>query len=274
MVHNMEPMVIPFGGNPWMEGLKNILRRYAAKRACTRATRIIAVSGFVRDYLVQRWRIDASKVCMVPHGTQQPDPRLAVKPTALVGDEPPPFVFSAGTIRPYRGIEDIIAALSAPSLQGIQCRLLVAGGTTRGLRSYGARLRRLAARRGVAARITWAGEFPPAQMAWCFEHCAAFVMTSRVEACPITALEALSHGCMIVSTRLPPMPEFFGDAALYYTAADGADLARQLTTVLDRSPEQRASLRVAAQRRASQFSWQETVRKTIEQLQLAAATAR
>src|SRR5262245_46835252 len=39
MVRNMEPLLVPFGGNPWTEGIKNVARSFEARRAARRATR-------------------------------------------------------------------------------------------------------------------------------------------------------------------------------------------------------------------------------------------
>jgi len=45
MVRNMEPLTKPIGDNSPGEALRNLGRAYAARRACRRATRVIAVSS-------------------------------------------------------------------------------------------------------------------------------------------------------------------------------------------------------------------------------------
>ena len=94
--------------------------------------------------------------------------------------------------------------------------------------------------------MVWAGQLTEPEMAWCFGHCEAFVMTSRAEACPNVALEAMSHGCRVVSTSQPPMPEFFGEAAAYYRGGDARDLARAVRGLLGESPEACRNRREAA----------------------------
>ena len=89
-------------------------------------------------------------------------------------------------------------------------------------------------------------------MAEAFRRCAAFVMTSRAEACPNTALEAMSCGCAIVSVDRAPMPEFFGEAALYYPVAEIRALAQQLCAVISNAAEH-DRLAGAARRRAVGF---------------------
>ena len=68
MVRNMEPLTCPFGGNPPLESARNLARRWAARRACKRATRVIAVSEHVRAWICAHWHLPADRVGLVYHG--------------------------------------------------------------------------------------------------------------------------------------------------------------------------------------------------------------
>jgi glycosyltransferase involved in cell wall biosynthesis len=266
MVRNMEPLTVPFGGNSWLEGVRNLARAWAARRACRRATRVVAVSGHVREFLTVRWHITPEKVGVVYHGV---DPAAAEPPTAqppaLGRPSPEPFIFTAGSIRPARGLEDAIRAMEFLAADHPALRLVIAGRATPATEAYERRMRRLSGAQ-AAGRIVWTGQLTPDEMAWCFRRAAAYLTTSRAEACPNTALEAMSYGCLVVSTRQAPMPEVFADAALYYHPGNGGDLADQLRKVLTSGPEERAGRRQALQARARQFQWRETVDRTIEEL--------
>src|SRR6185295_12725507 len=74
MVRNMEPLTVPFDGNSWSEGLKNLARAWEARRACRRATRVIAVSEHVRNFIVSRWKIETNRVGTVYHGVDDQHP--------------------------------------------------------------------------------------------------------------------------------------------------------------------------------------------------------
>jgi glycosyltransferase involved in cell wall biosynthesis len=114
-------------------------------------------------------------------------------------------------------------------------------------------------------------------MGWCYHHCRAFVMTSRLEACPNVALEAMAHGCAIVSTDNPPMPEMFGasgETAEFYPAGTAEALAERLVAMAEWTPETRAERCEAARRRAAQFSWPAAAQKTVDELQRAISAQR
>src|SRR5262249_30200906 len=94
------------------------------------------------------------------------------------------------------------------------------------------------------------------------------------EACPNVALEAMSHGCRVVSTAQPPMPEFFGEAACYYRGGDGSDLAPVARALLDEAAEGARARGEAARVRAAGFRWRETADRTLGELERAAASRR
>jgi len=270
MVRNMEPLEVPFAGNSVAASVKNVMRALVARRACERSTRVIAVSNHVRDFLVDRWRVDRRKIGVVYHGVERivecVPPR---RPSALATRETAPFVFTAGSIRPARGLEDVVEAFAAVRDLYPRVSLVIAGESDRDTRAYRARLTRRANELRITDRIVWTGSLSPPEMWWCLDACVAFVMTSRSEACPNTVLEAMSRGCLGISVDHPPMPEFFGATALYYRAGEVTVLAGHLSTVLAAEAGSLSALRAAAVRRAAEFEWETTANRTIAELRLA-----
>jgi glycosyltransferase involved in cell wall biosynthesis len=271
MVRNMEPFVVPPGMNEPIAALKNVARLRAARRACERATRVIAVSEHVREVITARWRLPAYKVATVYHGVDAP--RASRAPTALAALDGAPFLLTAGSIRPARGLEDLIGALGALRARGRRVPIVVAGAADPDARRYAVEMRALADRLGVADDVTWAGHLSAPELAWGFARCAAFVMTSRAEACPNTALEAMAHGAVCVSTDGPPMPEFFADGAVYYRRGDAASLATRLEELRAASSAELDALRHRARTRAADFPWSVAARRTVDELATAAGVS-
>lgn len=270
MVRNMEPLAVPLAGNPWLETLRTLARRWVAWRVCRRADRIIAVSDFVNDYLVNTWKLPADKVATVYHGIDLPRADDDVYRPEALAQLTRPFLFTAGSVRPYRGLEDAIGALPQIVRDCGDLALVIGGETEPAMQFYRDRLQRQAESLGCADRILWSGKLSGPQMAWCFRQCQAFLMTSRVEACPNTVLEAMSHSCVSVSTSCPPMPEMFGESALCYPPGDCVAMAEQVRSALKMDFADRTAMQTRARRRAAEFSWQRTLDETVRQLQLAA----
>jgi glycosyltransferase involved in cell wall biosynthesis len=221
--------------------------------------------------VTEHWQLPPERVALVYHGIDDPDEAASVMPSSCAGLGP--FVFTAGSVRPARGLEDLIGAAPALLRRNPALRIVIAGQADSSSRPYEIRMHRLAARLGVADAILWAGHLTQPEMAWAFKQCAVFVLTSRAEACPNVALEALSHGAPIVSTLQEPMPEFFLETAAYYRPNDPDDLAAQIERVMLIAAEGSvvsAQRREAARARAGEFSWARTADETVTQLQLAA----
>jgi glycosyltransferase involved in cell wall biosynthesis len=150
-----------------------------------------------------------------------------------------------------------------------ELRIVIAGKADAATIRYDADMHRLASRLGVAGKIVWPGHLAQSEMAWAFERCAAFVVTSRAEACPNIALEALSHGAPVVSTSQEPMPEFFKDTATYYQPEDADMLAARVNELVAEPAPSASRRREAARARAAEFPWARPAEQTIAQLELA-----
>jgi glycosyltransferase involved in cell wall biosynthesis len=258
MIRNMEPLLVPFDGNTWPEGVRNLVRAGAMRRSARRSDRVIAVSRHVRDFLMTRWDIAGDRIGLVYHGVDSVTEQR--RPFAAADVAPGSFLFTAGSIRPARGLDDLVEALAQTPLP-----LLVAGEADAATRRYAVKMRR----RAAGLPILWLGRLDPSEMSWCFRHCRAFVMTSRAEACPNTALEAMAYGCLSISTDCPPMPEFFGETAIYYRARNAGDLAARLAALRDMPEAEKEAFRQRARARAGQFTWDATASQTMAQLELA-----
>jgi glycosyltransferase involved in cell wall biosynthesis len=268
MVRNMEPLSIPFSPRDPVEIARNLGRRYAAYRSCTRSAGVIAVSMFVQDFLKEKWHIPSENLALVYHGVSlQEEQDLLFRPDGVQVLAGRQFLFTAGSIRPARGLEDAIGALADIAKENPSVGLAIAGSIDRRMGGYSARLHGLAKRLGCGDRVWWLGPLDVKAMTWAFKNCIAFLMTSRTEACPNTALEAMAQGCICVSTDAPPMPEMFGQAARYYRARDSQSLSKALSLVLRGDPRSIGEMRRNALDRAAQFSWDTTARSTVDFLQ-------
>jgi len=277
MVRNMEPLLMPFCNNNILESIKNILRYVIAKRAVEKSVRVIAVSKFVKEYLIKKFRIKDEKISIVYHGVDLSDFTKAEKlqpPYMLngVNGKFNRFIFTAGSIRPARGLEDIIEAFALIYKEAKDVALVISGEASWLMDSYKDAIKKQVSDLGISPRVVWTGQLNEYQMQWCYLNCELFVMTSRAEACPNTALEAMANGCNIISTESPPMPEFFDDAALYYKAGQPESLAEKIKEVLGWNNDKRREMSRQSLKVASRYSWETCAQNTILELQKAIET--
>lgn len=77
----------------------------------------------------------------------------------------------------------------------------------------------------------------------------------------LPALEAMAHGCPVVTSDIPVMREVCGDAALYCNPNDATDIAEKIGMLAENS-EAREQLRHRGLVWAAQFSWERCARET------------
>lgn len=268
MVQNMLPMV-SISKNTMHERLRNYIQRHIAKRAVKKSQRVIAISNYVKEYLSHEWGIPSNRIGLIYHGICVTAGKESKKADTIPKEWGTKYLFTAGSIDPYRGLEDIILAMKSLLTQGVKVRLVIAGDVRPTMLNYQNRLKDMIQKMNIASNVCWAGKLKEDEMLWCYQNCQAFIMSSRIEACPNIALEAMSHGCVTISANNPPLPEFFDDVAYYYEPYDGRSLAKSIHSVLTMMAKQKTYLSKKAVERASEFSWDITVEKTLNELRKA-----
>jgi len=268
MVRNMMPAAPGRTAYP-VEWVRTWARLRQMRSAVHRSDRVIAISQFVRDYLTDDLGLDQTRVGVVYHGIDPVDDRDIRQPVEVSHELKGRFVFTAGLIYPYRGLEDLIEAWGHLRTGSDLPPLVIAGKIGQGMKRYYRKLVGMVEGKGLTPHIRFAGVLDRGEMAWCYRNCAAFVMTSRIEACPNIALEAMAHGCVCISTSNPPMPEIFGDAARYYHAGHCEELIQRLEEIWNLPANQREAMCRLTVARAGRFTWEACCQETIAELQKA-----
>jgi glycosyltransferase involved in cell wall biosynthesis len=217
--------------------------------------------------LIKRWNIPENKIGLVYHGIDNSKNSNGIKPLTLPADCKRKFIFTAGSIRPARGLEDILQALQYLNNKYKEStRLVIAGDTSPNMVGYQKKLKRWIAKQGFSDNVCWAGNLNETEMMWCYQNCNVFVMSSRVESFGQTALEAMSQDCVCISADNPCLPEIFKDVALYYPPKDSRSLAETIKSVLNWDSSQGEKMARLAKKRASDFSWDVCAKKIVEEL--------
>lgn len=89
------------------------------------------------------------------------------------------------------------------------------------------------------------------------------VVPSLYEGFGLPVLEAMQSGCPVVTTKEGSLPEVAKDAACYVNAYDTESIASGIKSVFsDKTLQEK--LRVAGQKKASEFTWKKTAGMTID----------
>lgn len=265
MIQNMGPLIKQNCGNPWSEKIRYILQRYLARVSVKNSNQIIAPTNFVRDFLIKQWNIFPERVTTIYYGSNIPDQNIIIqKPSAIPDLWAEKFLFTAGSIEPYRGLEDVLSAMAYLKGNNKIKGLVIAGELRNNMIGYQKKLKKWIDKQGLNLKICWTGGLNKNEMSWCYKNCNVFVMSSRVESFGLIGLEALAHGCVCLVAQNPPLPEIFNDFAIYYVSGCGKMLSEAIQKSLNWDAGQRSRVMEQSIKRAANFSWDITAKKTVE----------
>jgi glycosyltransferase involved in cell wall biosynthesis len=220
-------------------------------RILSRRSRIATVSGFSRWELAELLRLREEDIAVIPNGHEH---ILAIAPDDGVLDRlalraRPYFIF-VGSTTPNKNLAraiDGFAAIGRPDAAFV----IVGGG------------QKAVYRGGIGEtppNVILPGRLSDGEIVALYRHAAALVFPSLYEGFGLPPLEAMALGCPVIASRIPPVEEVCGDAALYVDPYDEKEIAARMKEILG-SETLRADLTEKGARRCSLFSWQNSARK-------------
>ncbi|HLH38019.1 MAG TPA: glycosyltransferase family 1 protein [Bryobacteraceae bacterium] len=164
------------------------------------------------------------------------------------------FVLCVSTLHPHKNLQRLIRAFANWESDW---RLVLAG--MRGF--HGARIEALIEELRLGDRVRLTGWIPRPELLDLYARAKAFVYPSTFEGFGIPVLEAMAAGLPVACSRIPPLEEVAGEAAIYFDPASEEQMARALQRITS-DDELRAQLAVEGPRRAKLFSWENTAQLT------------
>jgi glycosyltransferase involved in cell wall biosynthesis len=104
-----------------------------------------------------------------------------------------------------------------------------------------------------------------------YQHAICFILPSLYEGFGLPVLEAMKHGCPVITSNISSLPEAAGDAAVYIDPEDVEDIAEKIFKVVTH-PELRQELKEKGKAQLVKFSWEKTARATLKVLEEVAAS--
>ena len=122
------------------------------------------------------------------------------------------------------------------------------------------------ARLGLQNEIIVAGSVPYRELPAVYANAKVNIFASTCENCPNILLEALGAGRPVLVSNRQPMPEFGGQAVVYFDPVSPEDFADKLLQFID-SPKAMAGLAMRARDQSELFNWEKTATDTWDALQ-------
>lgn len=224
------------------------------------ADRLVANTAQERDELVSLYGADAGRVDVIHPGVNdalfRPQPRAAARAELGLGDTERIVLF-AGRLQPHKGPDIAVEALAGLPAD---VRLVVVGGPSGSGLDNPSALTDLAARLGVADRLTMVPPVAQSRLANWYAAADVVCVPSHSESFGLVALEAQACGTPVVAASVGGLATAVIDGVTGVLVAghDPNDYARALATVLD-DADLRTSMGLKAAVHAAGFRWDVTV---------------
>ncbi len=210
--------------------------------------RVLTDSDFSRRELTRHIRIDPSKIETIPLGREHIVETVAedyIIDRAGLSDRP--FLLAVSSLSPRKNFNAVMGAIE--KMGPIDFEIVIAGGTNP--RVFGDDTVKL------PDHVHNLGYVTDGELKSLYRHATAIIYPSLYEGFGLPPLEAMTCGCPVIVSDIPPHHEVCGEAAIYCDPHSLEDIAGKIALVMD-DPKLRGQLIAAGYERAKIFSWRKS----------------
>ncbi|MGH8494484.1 MAG: glycosyltransferase family 4 protein [Moraxellaceae bacterium] len=236
-IHDLNHLDVPVSRS----FLKTLYYELFIRLAISRAARVLTVSEFSRQRIVEWSGCSPEKVVNVGNGV---DPAF----NADVSPWQPGFSYflCVSNRRAHKNEERLLRAFAAADLAP-DVRLVLSGEAT-------PELLQLAAALGLDERLVFRGRVPETELPSLYRGALALVFPSLYEGFGLPVIEAMACGTAVITANTTSMPEVAGNAALLVDPLSVSEIAAAMLR-LHQDVLLRQELAARGLLRAQQFSW-------------------
>ena len=231
--------------------MRNWILHRLMLQSMLRADLVIFISEYARSIIETIADGPLKKALVIPHGI---NPRFRItdggkgaRPEWLPKEE---YLLYVSRIDVYKAQLEVVRGFAQLKEQRQTKEKLILVGTENP--QYGRKVRAEINRSGLGDEVVMVGSVRHEELPAVYHHAKVNIFASESENCPNILLEALAAGRPIVASNRPPMPEFGGDAVIYFDPATPDDLAEKLARIVH-DPDRMKELSTSAMERSFQF---------------------
>jgi glycosyltransferase involved in cell wall biosynthesis len=256
-IHLMFPQYLP-------NRLAYAYARGAMWSAARRSDRILTVSEASKRDILRFFNVPADKVVVVYNAIDehfwdepQPDDVARVRERFQLDHQ---FVLYVGTIKPHKNLVRLIEAFARLRDGAFDdLKLLIIGDEISKLPA----LRRAVHSHKLHKHVRFLGFLPDDTLRVLYRLASVFVFPSLYEGFGLPPLEAMACGAPVVTSNVSSLPEITGDAAQLVDPYDIDSIVDGMRRVLT-NPALAAEMRRKGMARAREFSWEQSVTRTLD----------
>ncbi len=254
--------------HPFFYELKNLAYRTIIKRALKKSKKILTVSEFTKNDIIEQFKIRPNKIEVIYEGVANlAKGRDSLFVAKLDNNEVLrdydinyPFLLYVGNAYPHKNLDFLITSFSKVYKKNNNLRLVLVGKEDYFYRN----LKQLVEKEFPNIQdnpIIFSGYVPDDKLEIFYKKALVYVFPSLYEGFGLPPLEAMAKGCPVLSSDVSSMPEILAEAALYFNPKDEKDFLNKLDLIL-KDNNLREKLIKAGEIRCQKFNWWDCAFKT------------
>ncbi|MGJ0490691.1 glycosyltransferase family 4 protein [Methylobacter sp.] len=236
------------------------LLRFVFLKSYQKSDRVVFISEYSMSVIKQYMPDIENKSVVVPHGLNSRF--LNAEDSYDLPDilKPNQFYLYVSILDVYKAQKEIVKTWRKLLDNNFPYPLVLAGPK---YNQYGEETIALIDQLGLADKVIYLGKVDYEKLPSLYKSARALLFASSCECCPNILLEKLAAGKPVLCSNIEPMPEFGGDAVVYFDPYEPADLCEKImSTETDASMMNEMADR--AYKQALKFDWSSTAQKTID----------
>ena len=234
------------------------------RRSLARGDRIVAVSQNTKSDLVRYFDVDGAKIQVVYNGVEDvfrqrlPEPELEHWLRQL-GIERPYLLF-VGNPKPHKNLDTVVQAYArARRIASFDAPLVCVGNRS----GSEFKIRQRAEHLGLGDRVRLLGHVAAEALPAIYQGATLFLYPTLYEGFGLPVVEAMASGVAVVTSNNSALKEIAEGYAHLVDPLDVEGMAQAIAYCMGNS-QHRAALAKLGLRRAEDFRWEQTARKTLD----------
>ena len=228
-----------------------------------KAKKIITISNSSKDDIIKTYGVSSDKIAVIYPGIKIQNSEAKIKNMdelkkkfEIEGD----YILFVGTLQPRKNVSKLIEAFA--KLKNKDIKLVIVG-------KKGWLYEEILSaplKFGVSERVKFLDFVNDEDMPPLYKNALCFILPSLYEGFGLPILEAMQHGCPVLTSNVSSLPEAGGDAAEYFDPQDVNDIAQKIEEVID-NKALREEMVEKGYNQVKKFSWEKAAKETLKVLE-------
>ncbi|MDD3711512.1 MAG: glycosyltransferase family 1 protein [Patescibacteria group bacterium] len=254
--------------HPFVYKLKNWAYRFIIKRALKNSRRIITVSNFTKNDIVDQFGINPEKISVIYEGvanlSKGRDSLFVSKldNSKILSDYniDNPFLLYVGNAYPHKNLDFLVESFLDLYNQNNNLRLVLVGKEDYFYKKI-KDLAQLTFSFHSPSPVIFTGYVPDDKLEVFYQKAIAYIFPSLYEGFGLPPLEAMAKGCPVISSNYGSMPEILGDSAIYFDPKNKVDFLEKVNMMFN-DQKLRAEMIARGKKHQQKYNWWECAFKT------------